>query len=122
MKWQHFLDELKGLSDPYPGTGEDKDEVKAWMRLQGHDAEVVEAHGVSYSIDDLFETREGKRLDVSDAATEAEADAKVQKRVDAAVAELKAIHEPVKRHDINVGKDRVTLTTRTPDTWTTKEE
>ncbi len=106
MKWLNFLDMLKGLDNPYTGTGEYED-VVSWLKMNGYNSESVDAGDDTYVLKDLYDSRAGKKLDVSAAVAQANRESEIDDRVKAALKEHNAIFKTTKQHDIKVGDDRI---------------
>jgi HK97 family phage major capsid protein len=112
LTWKGFVEHLKGLDDPYRGSG-DFDDVVNWLQLNGHNHSEVEAKGQVYELKSLWDARPGKKLDLSTAADEAERQAEIDRRVKDGIdhwAKLQGFdktHKTKHTHDVKVGSDRV---------------
>ena len=114
MNWKAFIDHLKSLG--FEGTGDDFPAVTRWLKINGHDTEVVEgSDGEQIELKGLFDNRAGKPLDVSAAAAKAKMDDEVRRQVNEVLTDYKDVYgkgrpgEPVNphKHDVKVGKDRL---------------
>jgi HK97 family phage major capsid protein len=116
MKWHNFIEFLRSLDPAYEGKGEDLQEVQSWLKNNGHDHEAVDAGDESYALKDLYDSRLGRKLDVSDAAEKSRREDEIRDRVRAEVEEWRKLNgldrtngagRTRHTHDVKVGRDRL---------------
>lgn len=110
--WQHLTSALEGQG--YTGPKDNLESVKSFLSAEGMSMTEVElGNGKTANIDDLFASRDGKPLDLSDAYTQAKREAEVDAIVAKRLSDLEQVTgrraniEKAAKHDVKVGKDRL---------------
>lgn len=110
MRWDAFVKLLQ--KEGYDGDGDNFSHVSAWLKANGHDDECVEGRdGTEYRLEDLFKSRNGKRLNVADAEAESSIEDEVERRfAERVLNESKTAKAPARKaHEADVRhvRDRI---------------